>query len=132
MNARPRIYISGPLTSSGNERENVAKAIAVTRDLIEAGFAPFCPHLSLQVDPVGEYPHATWMAVDLPWVTVADAVLRIPGESLGSDIETDHAAVNGVPIFSSVAECKAWFADRLESVEVASKVAAGMDPAEVA
>ncbi len=110
---RKRIYISGPLTSSGNERENVDAAIVVTRQLIEAGFAPFCPHLSLQVDPTAEYSHATWMQVDLPWVDVSDAMIRLPGESVGADIEEAHAATIGVPVFRSVAELVKHFAGRV-------------------
>ncbi len=107
---RPRVYISGPLTSSGNERENVAAAIEVTRQLIEAGFAPFCPHLSYQVDPVGEYPHDTWMEVDLPWVAVSAAMLRLPGESLGAEIEERYAATVGIPVFRSISDLVGHFA----------------------
>ncbi len=110
---RKRIYISGPLTSSGNDWKNVDAAIVVTRELIEAGFAPFCPHLSLHVDPIGEYPHDTWMQVDLPWVAVSDAMIRMPGESKGADIEEDHAATIGVPVFGSVAELVEHFAGKV-------------------
>ncbi|OHB70483.1 MAG: hypothetical protein A2V70_06230 [Planctomycetes bacterium RBG_13_63_9] len=109
--SRPRIYISGPLSSSGNERENVARAVAVARQLIDLGFAPFCPHLSWYLDPAGEIPHDTWMEVDLPWVAVADAVLRIPGESLGADIEVDHARAVGVPVLGTIGELVELFTD---------------------
>ena len=107
---RKRIYISGPLTSSGNELENVDRAVAIARELIETGFAPFCPHLSLRVDPIGEYAHDVWMQVDLPWVAVSDAMIRMPGESRGSDIEVAHATIIGVPVFRSVAELVEHFA----------------------
>ena len=99
---RRRIYISGPLTSSGNELENVQAAILACRRLIAAGFAPMVPHLFHYVDPGGEVPHATWMEVDLPWVEVADAVLRLPGESAGADIEEEHARLGGIPVFQSI------------------------------
>ncbi len=105
---RPRIYISGPLSTSGNELENVDKAVAVARKLIDTGFAPLCPHLFYHLDPAFEIPHAIWMEVDLPWVEVADAVLRIPGESVGAKIETDHAADLGIPVFTSIERLKTW------------------------
>ncbi|MBN1394765.1 MAG: DUF4406 domain-containing protein [Pirellulales bacterium] len=107
---RKRIYISGPLTSSGNVRENLERAMAAARALIEAGFAPFCPHLSYHLDPAEEYPHATWMEIELPWVAVADAVLRLPGESVGADIEVDHAERLGIPVFHTIGDLAEHFA----------------------
>jgi len=101
---RPRIYISGPLSTSGNERENVAAAVHAARLLIAAGFAPFCPHLSWHIDPAHEIPHGVWMQVDLPWVSMADAVLRLPGESVGAHVETTHAEGMGIPVFETVAD----------------------------
>ena len=107
---RKRIYISGPLTSSGNVNENLERAMGAARALIDAGFAPFCPHLMCRVDPAEEYPHATWMEVELPWVSVADAVLRLPGESVGADLEADHARKLGVPVFRSIVDLADHFA----------------------
>jgi len=100
---RRRIYISGPLTSSGNVMENLDRAMYAARALIDAGFAPFCPHLTYHVDPGGEYPHDLWMAIELPWVSVADALLRLPGESLGADLEVSRAEEAGIPVFTTVA-----------------------------
>ena len=101
---RPRIYISGPLTSSGNVLENLAAAVDAARALIAAGFAPFCPHLSYHVDPAEEIPHRVWMEVDLPWVEAADAVLRLAGESVGADLEVERAQAQGIPVFRSVVD----------------------------
>ncbi len=101
---RPKVYINGPLTSSGNILENVAGAIDAARALIVAGFAPFCPHLSHHVDPAGEIPHSVWMEVDLPWVEAADAVLRLLGESVGANIEVERAVQIGIPVFTSMGE----------------------------
>ena len=106
---RPRIYISGPLTSSGNVTENIDRAMAAARALIDAGFAPFCPHLTYHVDPGEAIPHATWMAIELPWVSVADAVLRLPGESLGADIEVARAEEAGIPVFTSITDLVGHF-----------------------
>ena len=101
---RRRIYISGPLTSSGNVTENLDRAMAAARGAIDAGFAPFCPHLTYHVDPGGEYPHGLWMEIELPWVTVADALLRLPGESLGADLEVQRAEEIGIPVFKTIAD----------------------------
>jgi hypothetical protein len=101
---RPRVYISGPLTSSDNVNENLARAMHAARALIDAGFAPFCPHLTYHIDPGEEYPHDLWMAVELPWVAVAEAVLRLPGESSGADIEVQAAERLRIPQFNSIAD----------------------------
>lgn len=106
---RKRVYILGPLTSSGNVSDNLARATAATRALIAAGFAPFCPHLTYHVDPGGEYPHTTLMEIELPWVSVADAVLRLPGESLGADLEVARAEELGIPVFITVADLAGHF-----------------------
>jgi len=84
--------------------ENLDLAISAARALIDAGFAPFTPHLSYHIDPVEEIPHDTWMTIELPWVAVADAVLRLPGESLGAEIETAEAMRLGIPVFSTIAD----------------------------
>lgn len=96
---RPRIYISGPLTSSGSPEDNVDCAIEWMQRLIEDGMSPLCPHLSWYVDPDGQYPHETWMEVDLPWVEAADAVLRLPGFSNGADQEVWYAENHGIPVY---------------------------------
>jgi hypothetical protein len=101
---RPRVYISGPLSSAGNELENVNVAADAARRLIDAGFSPLCPHLSWYIDQAGEIPHAVWMQIDLPWVEASDAILRLPGESVGAEIETSRAGTLGIPVFDTIAE----------------------------
>jgi hypothetical protein len=48
------------------------------------------------------------MLIDLAWVEVADAVLRIPGESSGAEREVAHALHHGKPVFTSVEDVLAW------------------------
>jgi hypothetical protein len=78
--------------------------------LIHHGFAPLCPQLTCYINgPTpsacgGGIAHETWLAVDLPWLACADAVLRLPGASRGADTETDLADDLGIPVFKSVAD----------------------------
>lgn len=122
---RKRVYIAGPI-SKGDMLHNVQQADDAFFDLLRGGFAPFNPMLSVFSgsawrDPfddvlatAGSLPrgttHADWLDADLPWVAVADAVLRLPGESVGADRETDMAHIHGVPVFHSVEEVKEYFA----------------------
>jgi len=50
-----------------------------------------------------------WMGVDLAWVAVSDAVLRLSGESVGADLETQCADRNGIPVFTNIGELIGYF-----------------------
>lgn len=125
---RKRVYIAGPI-GKGDLLHNVNRATAAFVALAKAGFAPLCPHWSVYSKPAelvlfptrkvvcrasaegnDELSYADWLGVDLPWVEVSDAVLRLPGESTGADAETAHAARHGVPVFDSVPAVAAHFA----------------------
>jgi len=105
---RPRVYVSGPITK-GDRRANFKQAADAQKALMAAGFAVLNPMLSMRLPGVFAIPHDTWIANDLPWVALADAVLRLPGESLGADIECEHALIHGVPIFHGIDELKRFF-----------------------
>lgn len=129
---RKRVYIAGPI-SRGDLRENVNQATAAFVELAKAGFAPMCPHWSVYSKPafwftMGDDPrrylhcegtamgnddmtHADWLGVDLPWVAVSDAVLRLPGESKGADAEVSHAVSLQIPVFTRVSEVVSYFAE---------------------
>lgn len=75
----------------------------VADTLIDAGYAPFVPHLSHYQNDYYPRPYEAWMEVDLAWVQVTQAVLRLPGDSPGSDRETSCALHYNIPVFHSVA-----------------------------
>ena len=121
---RKRIYIAGPI-SKGDLLANIRQADAAFIRLLRAGFAPFCPHWSCfcgavsnrvletvgqaaQVMPEGTV-HDDWMGTDLPWVAVSEAVLRLPGESVGADLEVKEAYQRGIPVYHSLNELLATF-----------------------
>lgn len=119
---RKRIYIAGPI-SKGDMLHNVQQADTAFRDLLKAGFAPLCPHWSVFAGSA-EYIHGNvfatasalpsgtthedWMMADLPWVQVADAVLRLPGESTGADMEVEFAQEHDVPVFHTIEDVLQW------------------------
>lgn len=106
-----RIYIAGAI-SKGDLSQNIAIASGAFFQLLHAGLAPLCPHWSAYSGGPYDAPkpmvlpngttHEDWMGVDLPWVEVADAVLRIPGDSRGADQEVDYARAKSIPVFLSV------------------------------
>lgn len=104
--ARARIYVSGPVTI-GDTETNVRNACAATTKLIEAGYAVFCPHLSCYLKGPeaclsAGFAAGTWLEVDLAFVEVCHAVLRLPGESKGGDIEVEKAHELDIPVFYTV------------------------------
>jgi len=98
-----RIYISGPITL-GNRAHNIKQATDAALTLINAGFAPFCPHLSCYYPYANDLSHQTWIDIDLPWVAASDAILLLPGKSKGAEMECQHAQQHGIPIFKEIKE----------------------------
>lgn len=126
---RKRVYIAGPI-SKGVVALNVSRATRVAVELIARGFAPLCPQLStfLGYHEDGDFwqsphaspcsiPHATWLEVDMPWVDVSDAVLRLEGESVGADAGVARAKSRGIPVFATIAEIEQHFAKPAVAIE---------------
>lgn len=57
-----------------------------------------------------ELTHADWLKVDFEFIRRCDAVLRLPGESVGADAEIAEAKRLGIPVFVSVEDVIAWSA----------------------
>lgn len=106
--SRPVVYISGPITAEMyvQERDNVAAAAVLWKELRSAGFAPVCPHLTwhLQVHTeIGDMTTDDWMEVDLPVLERCDIVVRLPDtpnrKSEGATREVEHAQKYGIPVY---------------------------------
>jgi hypothetical protein len=109
--ARPRVYISGPLSTGGGNREsNVRVAVAAFEQLSRLGFAPLCPHLSHYAEEVHNvrFSHAEWIELDLEWVEASEAVYRLRGASDGADQEVNHAEKCGIPVMHTVCSLEKW------------------------
>jgi len=102
-----RVYISGPL-EGWDQRQNIRRALLAMESIILSGNDPFCPHLSwfAGLFMLGCVPRTVWMRLDLAWLSQADVVVRIPGESPGADVEVARAGELGIPVVFGV---KAFF-----------------------
>lgn len=94
-----RVYVSGPL-SLGNQAANVREAAGLAMRLMDAGHAPFCPHLSYFHEILAPRPWSAWMAVDLVWLEFCECMIRIPGLSRGADAEVARMIELGLPVFT--------------------------------
>ena len=98
-----RIYIAGPYTK-GDVAVNVAEAIRVGNEVAALGYFPFIPHLTHFWHMLFPHPYEHWLAQDNAWVPLCDALLRIPGESSGADLEMKLALSEGLLVVHSVEE----------------------------
>ena len=96
-----RAYVAGPY-SNGNVAANVRKAVKAGIELIEAGHAPYIPHLSHYIELQSKQDYDVWMEVGLKWLMVSDAMIRLSGESSGADVEALFAKTHEIPIYCSV------------------------------
>jgi hypothetical protein len=97
------IYVSGPFTK-GDRTVNVRNAMIAGKELMAKGHFPFVPHLSFFFDLM--FPHSWdhWMEFDLNFLDKCDALVRLPGESKGADIEVHHAQLQDIEVFYSTKE----------------------------
>lgn len=97
-----RVYVAGPYTH-GDVAVNVKTALDAAIALLDAGFAPYVPHLTHFLHMMHPRPYKDWIALDLEWLPVCDALIRLHGESPGADREVAEAQRLGIPVYQSVA-----------------------------
>ena len=96
-----RIYIASPY-SNGDQVLNVRAQIEAADKLLEMGHSPFIPCLSHFWHFVSPKSYEEWLKIDLDWLEVCDAILRLPGESNGADKEVIHAYSRGLSIYYDI------------------------------
>lgn len=106
----PLVYVAGPYAEP-DPVSNTREAIRVGMHLHEAtGAEVIIPHLSLLAHMLNPRPADYWYRFGRGLVEHCDALYRLDGYSLGSDIEVDHAIKLDIPVFfdSSPADVKAF------------------------
>lgn len=98
-----KIYIASPYTK-GDIAVNVKTQIDCANELMNLGFSPFIPLMSHFQHMMHPRPYQDWINNDLEWIGVCDALLRLPGESIGADMEVIFSQTKGIPVFYSVEE----------------------------
>ena len=92
------IYVAGPYAHP-DPVVNTRRACLVGDVLRSAGFAPYVPHTTLLWHAISPHDEQFWYDLDIDWLLKCDALVRIPGESVGSDHEVAIAAANNIPVF---------------------------------
>lgn len=97
------VYIAGPI--KGQPYDGVRNAVKAADEVLASGHIPFVPHLScLWAMISGDKKSEDWLVMDFAWILACDSLIRLPGESLGSDAEVDYALELGMPVYFSVEE----------------------------
>jgi hypothetical protein len=97
------VYVAGPYTA--DPEPATARAIEVGNLVLDAGHAPFVPHLHHYWHTLhGERAYHDWMRIDLAWLDTAHALIRIPGESHGAEQEVACAEIVGIPVHMLVSD----------------------------
>jgi hypothetical protein len=134
------IYVAGPMTNGSAHHYNLAKiheAIEVSLRLIELGYAPYCPHLSVFYELMNpnRIPYATWLELDRTYINLSDVVFRVSGPSVGADREVALARSLGIPVvhsFDELFDALSLGTDPLKyRVVVFNRLGGLLDPSEV-
>ena len=100
-----KVYVSAPYTI-GCQAKNVIRVMGVGDELLKLGHIPFLPHLSHFWDATSPKPYKVWLDYDLKWLEVCDILLRLDGDSTGSDIEVAVAERLGIPVYYKIEDIK--------------------------
>ena len=102
------IYIAAPYTK-GDVAVNVRKAIDAADELASAELVPFCPHLYHFWHLIHPHDYEFWTGLDMKWVALCNALVRLPGESSGADEEVEEANRLVIPVFFNTQDCINWY-----------------------
>lgn len=101
-------YIAGPIHGSGTVEENVHKAMKTSDELRALGVRTYLPHLNTLGNMITPHSAEHWMDNDLEILSRCDVLLRLPGDSKGSDEEVAYCKSAGIPVFYSVYALYQW------------------------
>jgi hypothetical protein len=93
----PLVYIAAPYTEP-EPVANTHSVIKIADALLDAGFVPLVPHLTLAWHLVSPKPYDTWLGYDRHLLRRCDALLRVPGYSRGAAQECAFAEELGIPV----------------------------------
>jgi len=106
------VYVAGPI-SKGDWDHNMRQATRAYITLVHAGLTPFVPHATSQLvrdyvpdeamRGLGTDSYEFWLDYDFSYIRdVCDCILRLPGESWGTDREEEYATALSMPVFEDM------------------------------
>lgn len=102
------IYVAGPYTQ-GDVAQNVRRAIEAGNRLLDAGHAPYIPHLTHFWHLLFPHSYRTWLDLDREFLKCCHALVRLPGKSAGADTEVHLARKWQLPVFDGIQELARYY-----------------------
>ena len=97
---RPKIYLAGPMTGSGDPYENIRDALKYANWFWHRGWCPIIPQSNVLWSIAGApFRGPSWLEYDFELLAGCEAVFRIEGVSPGADAEVALAMEWGLPVF---------------------------------
>lgn len=103
---KPLVYIAAPYSSE--PVANTGIAIDAGNWLMDRGYNVVVPHLSLFMHMRRPRTYDEWLGFTIGWMKRCDVVVRLPGDSRGSDTELFEASQCGIPVFKVPAGDENW------------------------
>jgi hypothetical protein len=103
-----KVYIASPYTI-GDVAKNVATQIEVADRLMDLGYVPFVPLLAHFQHMHCHRPYQDWIDLDLAWLPCCNVLLRLPGKSLGADMEVEYARKLDIAVVYGIQELQLVF-----------------------
>lgn len=99
------VYVAGPYTKP-DPVLNTQAAVDLAEKLVAAGYTPIVPHLCHLWHLISPHSYTYWVELSAEWLRLADAILVLPGESLGTLNEVELAKTLGIPIYQTISQVK--------------------------
>jgi nucleoside 2-deoxyribosyltransferase len=99
-----KVYIAGPMFSSGDIDDNIREAIDVAYKVRMAGALPIVPHLFFFWDLMRPQSREFWLEMDEHFVRDADVLFRLSGISSGANDEVGWAHDEAIPVIYKLRE----------------------------
>lgn len=101
-----RVYVAGPYSGDTIQTlANIRRGISAAVELIQAGYAPYCPWLDFQYGLRDDLSTEQYQTVSLAFVETCDCMLLLPGwrDSEGAKREVARMSEVGNPVFEDFA-----------------------------
>lgn len=96
------VFIAGPIDSSGATHLNLRNAVLEADILHKNKIFCFVPHFGVAWEQIaGPSPRECWINWCNAWLIKCDAMIRIPGRSVGADGEVQRSIDQNKPVFLS-------------------------------
>jgi hypothetical protein len=100
------VYIAGPYSDPSVIRvqENMREGLNAAVDLIQRGYAPFCPWLDFTLGLIAPITIEQYYAYSMAWLERSDAVLMLSGweDSKGAMAEANRAVELDIPVYEDL------------------------------